>query len=271
MRSSALSTSSRDAGNLGQNPAGPSSSSRVVLVDDNELFRESLTLNLREAGFDVHAFASGEAAVAHLVAKTDADIVLLDWMMPGMNGLEVLQRIRAANLSVPIILLTGLSEQIYEEAALQSGAVDFIEKTRSFTILRRRIELIMQRTKTGVGELDPSVADGTTFRRGALELRRDTARAFWRGQEVPLSFTEFKIVDLLATRAGEDVRYRDLYDLVHGAGFITGKGAEGYRANVRAFIKRIREKFRSVDSGWSTLENYSRFGYRWRDSAVDHR
>lgn len=245
------------------------SRARIVLVDDNDLFRESLTLNLTEAGFDVHAFASGEAAVAHLVAKAGDDVVLLDWMMPGMNGMEVLRRMRAANLSVPIILLTGLTDQVYEETALQSGAVDFVEKSRSFTILRRRIELIVQGAKAGAPEPIAAPADIAIFRRGELELRRDTARAFWKGQEVPLSFTEFKIVDLLATRAGEDVRYRDLYDLVHGAGFVTGRGAEGYRANVRAFIKRIREKFRAVDSAWSVLENYSRFGYRWRDPTRD--
>jgi two-component system, OmpR family, response regulator ChvI len=268
MRAEAVSVSLNRVDDAACATAGTRSPARVTLVDDNDLFRESLALNLTEAGFEVNAFASGEAAVAHLVKASD-DIVLLDWMMPGMNGIEVLRRIRAANLSVPIVLLTGLTDQIYEEAALQSGAVDFVEKSRSFTILRRRIELIVQGTKTGAAETAPATSDGPVFRHGDLELRRDTARAFWKGQEVPLSFTEFKIVDLLASRAGEDVRYRDLYDLVHGAGFITGKGSEGYRANTRAFIKRIREKFRAVDDGWSVLENYSRFGYRWRDPTLD--
>lgn len=248
--------------------AAPTARPRIVLVDDNDLFRESLTLNLTEAGFDVHPVASGEAAVAHLIKKSGDDVVLLDWVMPGMNGIEVLQRIRAANLAVPIILLTGLSDQVYEEAALQSGAVDFVEKSRSFTILCRRIELIVKGAKAETPDT-ATPSDGTILRRGDLELRRDTARAFWRGQEVPLSFTEFKIVDLLASHAGEDLRYRELYDLVHGEGFVTGKGPEGYRANIRAFIKRIREKFRAVEPGWSALENYSRFGYRWRAESPD--
>lgn len=236
---------------------------RVLLVDDNGLFRESLSLNLNEAGIDVRAFSAGEEAVAHLVAGGDEDIVLLDWMMPGMNGIEVLRRIREANLPIPVIFLTELTDQIYEEAALQGGAVDFVEKSRSFSILLRRINLIVQGAKTVQADASAETSVGPIFKRGPLELRRDTARAFWKGNEVPLTITEFKMVDLLASRAGHDVRYRDLYDLVHGEGFVTGNGTEGYRANVRAFVKRIREKFRAADADWDALENYSGFGYRW--------
>ena len=239
---------------------------RVVLVDDNPLFRESLTLNLTESGFDVRAFGSGQAAVDHLVAGGDDDIVLLDWMMPEMNGIEVLSRIRDANITIPTIFLTELTDQIYEEAALQRGAVDFVDKSRSFSILLRRITLIVQGAKSGRGA-ERETAAGPVVLRGNLELRRQTARAFWKGSEVALTNTEFKMVDLLATRAGEDIRYRELYDLVHGEGFLTGNGSEGYRANVRAFVRRIRDKFRMVDADWDVIENYSGFGYRWRDGA----
>jgi two-component system response regulator ChvI len=251
------------------NPLPVQPCARVVLVDDNALFRESLGLNLSEAGFEVRSFATGEAAVSHLVASDDRDIVLLDWIMPGMNGIEVLRRIREAKIAVPVIFLTELTDQIYEEAALEGGAVDFIEKSRGFSILLRRIKLILQGIKAGQSNGAAEAAAGPVFVRGNLELRRDTARAFWNGCEVTLSITEFKMVELLATRAGQDVRYRELYDLVHGEGFITGSGPEGYRANVRAFVKRIREKFRIVDEDWDLVENYSRFGYRWRDRAND--
>ncbi len=238
---------------------------RIVLIDDNALFRESLCMNMTEAGFDVLAFESGESALSHLVDGEGADLVLLDWIMPGMNGIEVLKRIREVKRDVPVIFLTELTDQIYEEAALQGGAVDFVEKSRSFSILLRRIKLILQGVKNSLANPAVEASTGPHFVRGDLELRRDTARAFWNGKEITLSITEFKMVDLLATRAGQDVRYRELYDLVHGEGFITGNGAEGYRANVRAFVKRIREKFRTIDENWDVLENYSGFGYRWRD------
>jgi two-component system response regulator ChvI len=248
----------------------PSPRAHLVLVDDDDLFRESLGENLIDAGFEVVAFDSGEPALAHLMAQRGGDIVLLDWKMPEMNGIEVLRRMRQSGLEVPVIFLTVLTDQIYEEAALQGGAVDFIEKSRSFSILLKRINLILSGLKGGkAAAADDSEPLATMFRRGALELRRDTSRAFWQGEEVPLSVTEFRMVDQLATRAGLDVRYRELYDLVHGEGFVAGYGSEGYRSNVRAFVKRIRQKFREVDAAFDEIENYSGFGYRWRDREDD--
>jgi two-component system response regulator ChvI len=73
-------------------------------------------------------------------------------------------------------------------------------------------------------------------------------------------------VQLLASRAGQDVTYRDIYDVVKGAGFVAGAEGEGYRTNVRAMVKRIRQKFRALDDGFAELENYPGFGYRWRDA-----
>lgn len=243
---------------------------RVVLVDDDDLFRESLGQNLSDAGFEVRAFGSGEAALEHLLVEKGDNIVLLDWKMPQMNGIEVLRRMRQAGLDVPVILLTVLNDQIYEEAALQGGALDFIEKSRSFSILLKRINLILAGQRGGKPtEADHEGPAPVVFRRGALELRRDTNRAFWKSGEVALSITEFRMVDLLATRASQDVRYRELYDLVHGAGFAAGFGAEGYRSNVRAFVKRIRQKFREVDPAFDEIENYSGFGYRWREAEGD--
>jgi two-component system response regulator ChvI len=100
---------------------------------------------------------------------------------------------------------------------------------------------------------------------GSLELNLESNRAFWRAGQVELTLTEFEIVRFLASRAGQDIRYREIYDLVHGKGFVAGEGPEGYRANVRTFIKRIRQKFRSIDSTFEQIENYPGFGYRWRE------
>jgi len=249
-----------------QETASTPAQGRIVLVDDDGLFRESLGQNLIDAGFEVRSFESGEKALAHLLSGASEDVVLLDWKMPGINGIEVLRRLREARLDVPVIFLTVLGDQIYEEAALQGGAVDFVEKSRSFLILLRRINLILEGVKTGrsADAAAPAPA-GSVLQRGDLELRRDSGRAFWKGKEIPLSVTEFKMVDLMATRAGQDLRYRELYNLVHGEGFVAGYGAEGYRSNVRAFVKRIREKFRAVDENWDIIENYSGFGYRWRE------
>jgi len=85
----------------------------------------------------------------------------------------------------------------------------------------------------------------------------------FNGTPIDLTLTEFKIVALLALRAGEDVSYREIYDVVHSKGFAAGYGSEGYRANVRTFIKRIRQKFHDVDPEFEPIHNDAGFGYRW--------
>ena len=99
---------------------------------------------------------------------------------------------------------------------------------------------------------------------GPLHVAVDTNRARWQGEEVALSYTEFRMVHCLASRAGADVGYRELYDMVHGEGFYAGHGTDGYRSNVRTFIKRIRRKFKEIDPSFDGIENYPGFGYRWR-------
>src|SRR3546814_893392 len=102
------------------------------------------------------------------------------------------------------------------------------------------------------------------LRLGPLDIHFRINRANWDGQPVPLTTTEFRVVQLLASRAGEDVSYRAIYDVMHGRGFIAGDGSDGYRTNVRSMIKRIRQKFREVDDNFEEIENYPGFGYRWR-------
>jgi two-component system response regulator ChvI len=186
--------------------------------------------------------------------------------MPGITGIEVMQRLRANNIEIPIIFLTMLSDQIYEEAGLLGGAVDFIEKSRSFAILLRRIELILSGEKTRA--LAAQRPDGQdVFDSGGLMLRFDSRRASWNQANVDLTLTEFNIVAYLAENASRDVSYRELYDIVHGEGFMAGDGEAGFRTNVRAFIKRIRQKFRDVDPAFAQINNYPGFGYRWRNGS----
>jgi two-component system response regulator ChvI len=231
----------------------------VVLTDDDELFRESLGLNLADEGYNVTSFANGRETLAYLQEGGEADVLLLDWRMPELTGIDVLRRLRRAGIGIPVIFLTALSDDIYEQAALEGGAVDFIDKSRRLPILLKRLELIAE----GRRPMRGADASPAVLRHGALELRCDSHRAFWQGTMVDLSLTEFRIIELLATRAGEDVGYREIYDLVHGKDFIAGLGEEGYRANVRTLIKRIRKSFRGVDPDFAQIENYAGFGYRW--------
>ncbi len=236
---------------------------RIVLVDDDDSFRESLGLNLVDEGFDVQSFAGGQPALDYFRSGGGADVILLDWRMPGMNGLEVLRRLRRAGATMPVIFLTALSDDIYEEAALEGGAVDFIDKSRRLSILLKRLHLITEGMRPVAEPAGAGGPAGDVVILDRLELRFDINRAAWNGRTLDLTLTEFKIVALLASRVSEDVGYREIYDLVHGKDFVAGYGAEGYRANVRTFIKRIRKKFRDIDPEFDQVQNYAGFGYRW--------
>lgn len=234
---------------------------RVVIVDDDDLFRESLGLNLQEEGYTVVDYSNGQQALKHFSTGDEADALLLDWRMPIMDGLTTLRHLRDADVPVPVIFLTMLSDHIYEEAALQWGAVDFIDKSRSLEIILQRLRLITDGTKSLAGEPEKT----NVFQRGQLELQLSNRRAMWKGRRVDLTLTEFNIVRLLASQGERDVPYRQIYDLVHGKDFVAGYGPDGFRGNVRSFIKRIRQKFRNVDDNFRHIENYPGFGYRWAD------
>ncbi|MBI3516433.1 MAG: response regulator transcription factor [Proteobacteria bacterium] len=247
------------------NDADAADRRRVVVVDDDPLFLSTLTLNLEDAGFAVAAFTGGGATLDHLNAGARPDAIILDWHMPEMDGLELLQRLRAQGLAVPAIFLTSLNQPIYEELALDRGAVDFVEKSRSFSIILKRLRLITDGAKSGAPVVaDKAPAADVAPQTGPLELRTDSCRALWLGNEVPLTLTEFHVVALLVGKTGGDVSYREIYDVVRGEGFIAGIGSEGYRSNVRTMVKRIRQKFRDLDPAFDALENYPGFGYRWR-------
>jgi two-component system response regulator ChvI len=235
---------------------------RIVFVEDDELFRVSLARNLQDAGFTVTDFDNGQAALEYFMQGGDAELGLFDWKLPEITGIELLQRLKERGVDIPVIFLTALGEQVYEETAFMNGAVDFIDKSRSFSILLNRIGTVI----TGRKGLYVPVAPGApqaTVRRGDLELCLNSNRAFWRKKRVNLTLAEFKIVYHLATEADRDVPHREIYDIVRGPGFVAGDGENGYRANVRTFIKRIRQKFCEVDDKFDRIATYSGFGYRW--------
>jgi two-component system response regulator ChvI len=230
---------------------------RLLLVDDDALFRESLGQNLMDEGYDVASVDGGEAALGQLSKPEEVDAVLLDWRMPGLDGLGVLRLMRERGHSMPVLFLTALTDNVYEEAALALGAVDFISKSRSLSVILQRLSLIVD------GRKRATAAGTELIRRGKLELRPLIGRAFWDGKRVELTLTEFTILQTLAETPKRDFSYREIYDLVRGEGFIAGWGEEGYRVNVRSFIKRIRQKFRAIDDEFDCIKNYSGYGYYW--------
>lgn len=254
MISDASSPSSQDAGLPRVRP-------RVALIDDDPGVRESVSLNLEDGGFDVVAFDGGIAALAWFARGESADLILLDMRMPGMDGFQVLDRLRRSGVGAPVIFLTALGDDVSEERALAGGAIDFVDKSRRPSILIKRLQLALDPgTKSPIGADAPL---GGTVTIGKLELFSDTCRAAWGRIQLDLTLSEYNVVQLIAMRRGADVSYREIYDAVRGKDFVAGQGPHGYRGNVRALIKRVRKKFRAVDETADPIENYPGYGYRW--------
>jgi two-component system response regulator ChvI len=231
----------------------------VVLVDDDEHYREVLSADLADRGFSVSCFADGPTFLEALSNGIEAQIALLDWALPKMSGFELLGALRERGIGLPVVFLTGYSLVELELQALDHGAIDFVDKARGIEVLAHRLRVILE----GQRQI-PATAMPEVERHGELALYPSTARALWRQRDVGLTVTEYKIVTLLVSGKGIQ-SYRTIYDTAHYAGFVAGSGALGYTINVRSIVKRIRRKFLAVDPGFSAIKNVHSVGYRWLD------
>jgi two-component system response regulator ChvI len=250
---------------------------RVVLVESDQYYREALTFELLCQGFIVHAFADGEALLGSLASAVDADLAVLDWDLGKMPGIKLLAELRRHGVNLPVVFLTGkviagdeqdqclLAPQetlnANECMAFDHGAVDFIAKSRGRGVLVRRLRNVVELAKPKA-KIDLPVPARLACDK--LVLKPETSRAFWNGVDANLTLGEYKLVHLLVSKAGSFVTYRALYDRLRFEGFVAGDGQEGFKANVRSAIKRIRNKLRACDPAFDEIENYSGFGYGWR-------
>ena len=246
-----------------QSPAAAEPAPHVVVVDDDALFLNTFAANVERAGYRVTTYQKPREALSKLLHGRPPAACVLDWNMPEMDGLELLRHLKAGDFTAPVMFLTSMNQPLFEETALDHGAVDFVDKTRSLGIILKRLSRLIER---GVVTAASSGAAAV----GALTLEHTSKRAGWRGQRVALSSGEFDVVSLLSTKTGQDVSYRQIYDVIQDMGFVGGRGPEGYRANVRAAIKRIRKKFTDVDPAFDALKNYAGFGYRWETGGAEN-
>ena len=240
----------------------------IVLVDDDDHYREMLSADLADRGFAVSCFADGPSFLAAVSNGVAARVALLDWALPEMTGFELLGALRERGLALLVVFLTGYSLAERELLALGHGAVDFVDKARGTDVLAHRLRLIIegQRRAPGATTQPPAGQPQVELEHhGELALHRQTARTLWRQQDVGLTMTEYKIVALLAAHKGQIQSYRAIYDAAHYEGFVAGSGDNGYNTNVRSLLKRIRRKFVAVEPGFAEIENKPGLGYRWRE------
>lgn len=188
-----------------------SDSVHLLLVDDDPGITSGLSPVLQREGFTVTVADDGPSALA-AVAAGGIDIVVLDVMMPGLDGRATLRRLRAEGRTLPVLLLTSVGEAAERARALDEGADDYLNKPFDAGELISRVRAVLRRTAAG----RPSMASAVSLTAGELRVDRSARRVWLGGREVALTPKAFALLDQLMTHPGEVLPKRRLLEVVWG-------------------------------------------------------
>jgi DNA-binding response OmpR family regulator len=223
---------------------------RVLVVEDDANVAEVVVRYLEREGFDAVAVADGNEALA-CVESEPPDLVVLDLMLPGLDGLEVCRRLRART-PIPVIMLTARGEEDDRIVGLEVGADDYISKPFSPRELTARVKAVLRRASApsipGAGS-GPLVAGDLVVDPGSHEVRRD-------GELVPLTAREFDLLRFLAQRPRQVFRREELLEHVWGYTY-------GDTSTVTVHIRRLREKLEDEPSAPRRITTVWGVGYRF--------
>jgi len=222
---------------------------RVVVVDDDVTVREVVVTYLRAAGHDVGETADGESALS-LLRDRPADLVVLDLMLPGIDGLAVCERLRARGDDVPVIMLTALGSETDRVVGLEQGADDYVTKPFSPRELVLRVDSVLRRAGERVGAVRTSVQDGD------LVLDSGEHVATLSGRRLSLTAREFDLLRFFLSHPGQAFSRDELLQRVWGWSF-------GDQSTVTVHVRRLREKIEVDPTHPSRLATVWGVGYRW--------
>lgn len=229
----------------------------ITLIDDDRNILTSVSMALEAEGFIVKTFSDGEEGLKGVTASPP-DLVVLDIKMPRMDGMEVLSKLREQS-SIPVIFLTSKDDEVDEVIGLRMGADDYITKPFSQRLLIERIRALLRRQdllKQKDGEDKTKVE---RVLRGHLELDDARHLCTWKGDPVNLTVTEYLLVKALAQRPGH-VKNRDqLIDMAYGENIYVDD------RTIDSHIKRVRKKFKQVDTDFNHIETLYGIGYRYKE------
>jgi two-component system alkaline phosphatase synthesis response regulator PhoP len=224
---------------------------RVMVVEDDEDILELLRYNLTKEGYRVTAVTSGEAALKALAAEVP-DLILLDLMLPELDGLEVCRRLKqqAATASVPLIMVTAKGEEADIVTGLELGADDYITKPFSPRVLLARIRSVLRRRRQVPAPQDtPLTIHGLTIHPGRHEVLVE-------GRPLDLTATEFRLLQVLAKKPGWVFTRNQIIRLVHG---------DDYPASDRSVDVQVVSLRKKLGPYGKFLETVRGVGYRWQD------
>ena len=218
---------------------------RVLMVDDDDGFRDTVAEYLRVEGFAVDG-ASGAGEALRLRAERPYDILVLDVMMPGENGFELLKRLRRES-DVPVLMLTARAEELDRVLGLELGADDYLTKPFHLRELAARLRAILRRLRTPSGP--------QTLRVGALALDRRALAVEFDGRAVRMTAAEFMVLEALARAAG---RIKSRADLAREA---LGRPLAPYDRSIDTHVSNIRRKLGLTEGGPLQIRNIRGQGY----------
>ena len=205
---------------------------KILVVDDEKLLVKGIKFNLENEGYTVECCYDGATAV-QMAAQGSYDLIILDLMMPGLDGLEACQRIRQTS-TVPIIMLTARSEDADKLLGFESGADDYITKPFNILELKARIRALLRRA--GITASQPGGQTGHILEHKGLTLDTEKRTAYKRGERVDLTAREFDLAELILRSPGRVFSRDSLLDLVWGYDY------QGDARTVDVHIRRLREK-----------------------------
>ncbi|EZP72704.1 Transcriptional regulator [Sphingomonas paucimobilis] len=232
-------------------------SATIALVDDDKNILTSVSIALQSEGFMTRLYSDPDAALKALV-DNPADLAVFDIKMPGMDGLELLRRLREKS-QMPVIFLTSKADELDEALGLAMGADDYISKPFSQRLLIARIRAILRRAEVSRAVETPGEPVSEPIVRGRLEMDPARHRVKWLGRDVTLTVTEFLILETLATRPGVVKNRNQLMDAAYQDDVYVDD------RTIDSHIKRLRRKFREVDPEFNAIETLYGAGYRFSE------
>ena len=229
----------------------------IALVDDDRNILTSVSIALQSEGFVTRVYSDPSVALKAL-GDTPASLGVFDIKMPNMDGMELLRRVREFS-TMPVIFLTSKDDELDEALGLAMGADDYIAKPFSQRLLIARIRAILRRQELARGQavVDKSEAEPQLIERGRLVMDPARHKVRWDGKDVTLTVTEFMILEALAQRPGVVKSRNQLLDIAyHEDVYVDDRTIDSH-------IKRIRRKFRTVDSSFDAIETLYGVGYRF--------
>ncbi len=230
----------------------------VLVVDDEPSIRELLRHHLEHAGYRVQEAADGENAWR--LAQGGPDLIILDIMLPGLDGLEVCRRLRAAGNQVPVLMLTARDEEIDKVLGLETGADDYLTKPFGIRELLARVKALLRRRLT-------EVVPPKTVSYGDVEIDLAAGVVRRRGKTYPLTAIEYRLLDYFLSHPGRLLERRQILEAVWGPDFF------GDERVLDVHVRHLREKIEEDPSQPSRVVTVRGLGYRYdppREGVWDH-